>query len=657
MLFLLLIFSPLNYEILSEIFQDNESDYTELIDDLENYRNKPLNVNKATRDDFANLLILNDLQIEEILHYRATYGNINSVNELKILKNFSDELIDFLQNFVSFDIEKDLKLSWKLIKEKNKSELLAKYGRIFVKKKGFDRSDTTANRFLGSPDNVSLRYRFTVLDKIKIGFNAAKHEGEEFFYGHQKQGFPVYSGFAQINDVGILKNLLIGHYRLQFGQGLTLWNGMSYGNDAAGMSLKKSATGAKGIASNSNYGYLQGAAVTLKINKINLIAFASIKQIDGSIADTNETGHPIAVSSILQTGYKQTLNDIVKQNVGFQGIYGLHLEYSGNRFRIGITTHYNHLSVDYRPKIRPDNQFSVIPQYNVNFGMDFEGTFSILRYFGEISMSKNAGLAGVVGSKIYLSQNLTMNILYRYYDKKFQNFFSGGYGNNNNESGLTIGVLAALSRIFTLAISSDLVNRQWFTYNSDAPVYSQKINLKLDVNPSKYVAMYFSYKGIFTQNTVKNQHSLMEKTTVAVKHNLRFNADFQPLINFHLITRMEVNFNKKEKGYLISQVVKYNLSKIPMNISAGFAVFNVDNYDMRVYAYENSVLYDFSSQAFSDKGSRFYLLLKYEIIRNFDIQIKFSNTNIANKIVQGSALDAFEGHDKPEIKILLRYVF
>ncbi|MDR2511758.1 MAG: helix-hairpin-helix domain-containing protein [Bacteroidales bacterium] len=611
MLFLLFILSPINYEILSDIFQDSESDYTELIDDLENYRNKPLNINKATRNDFSNLLILNDLQIEEILHYRKTYGNITSINELKILKNFSDELICFLQNFVDFDVEKDLKLSWKLIKEKNKSELLAKYGRVFVKKKGFEHSDTTANRFLGSPDNISLRYRFTVLDKIKIGFNAAKHEGEEFFYGHQKQGFPVYSVFAQINDMGILKNLVVGHYRLQFGQGLTLWNGMSYGNDAAGMSLKKSAIGVKGVASNSSYGYLQGVAVTLKINRFNLTTFASIKHIDGSIADTNEMGNTIAVSSILQTGYKQTLNDIAKKNVGFQGIYGLRLEYSGNTFRTGITAHYNHLNVDFRPKIRPDNQFSVIPQHNINFGMDFEGNFSILRYFGEISMSKNAGFAGVVGSKIYLSQNLTMNILYRYYDKKFQNFFSGGYGNNNNESGLTIGVLASLSKIFILAASSDLLNRQWFTYNSDVPVYSQKINIKLDVNLSKYVAIYLTYKGNFVQNSSRYQNFLMEKTIITTKHNLRLNADFQPITNLHFITRMEMNFNKKEKGYLLNQTVKYNLTKIPLNISAGFAVFNVDNYDMRIYAYENSVLHDFSSQAFFDKGSRFYLLFKY----------------------------------------------
>ena len=79
-----------------------------------------------------------------------------------------------------------------------------------------------------------------------------------------------------VKDLGHLKNLAIGDYYLEFGQGLALWNayGFSKGADAV-YPVKKSERKIVPYTSSSENNFLRGAAGTIDFNPVTISLFYS----------------------------------------------------------------------------------------------------------------------------------------------------------------------------------------------------------------------------------------------------------------------------------------------------------------------------------------------------------------------------------------------
>ena len=110
-------------------------------------------------------------------------------------------------------------------------------------------------------------------------------------------------------------------------------------------------------------------------------------------------------------------------------------------------------------------------------------------------------------------------------------------------------------------------------------------------------------------------------------------------------------------GYLIYQDIIYKPAVIPLDLSARFAVFNTDDFDTRLYAYENDVLYSFSVPAYFYQGMRFYLQAKYDIIPGLGVWFRIAQSYYLNRQTIGSELDEIQGNTRTEIKVQIRYRF
>ncbi|MDR0437621.1 MAG: helix-hairpin-helix domain-containing protein, partial [Bacteroidales bacterium] len=430
------IFDNILESVLETIEFDETADISELIEHLETYRYRPLNLNTATVSQLENLGLLNDFQIAALLQYRSDYGDLADISELQYVPGFTAQLIGLLQPYISFRRTENFNLTWANIRRFGKSELILRHTRGLTEKHGYSSSiirDTIRKNawYLGSPDALLVRYQFNAMNKFRVGFVARKDVGEEFFKGSQKRGFPFYSGFVALADVGRIKNLVVGNYQLQFGQGLCLWSGFSLGKSVDGGTLKKRAQGVKPYTSSAKYGYFQGVASTLKFGQADVSTFFSHRLLDGTVSEYDENGRPQSISSILETIYHRTIGDLEKRHTAKQTVFGTHIDRHWQRFRIGATAHYNSLNVEYLPRIRPDNQFSIPPKDNINVGLDWEGIGTISRYYGEFAMSQNGAKALIAGSRFLLNQRLSAHVLARYYDRDYQNFFAKGLSENS----------------------------------------------------------------------------------------------------------------------------------------------------------------------------------------------------------------------------------
>ncbi len=86
-----------------------------------------------------------------------------------------------------------------------------------------------------------------------------------------------------------------------------------------------------------------------------------------------------------------------------------------------------------------------------------------------------------------------------------------------------------------------------------------------------------------------------------------------------------------------------------------YALFDTDNYQSRLYEYENNLLYVMSIPAFFGKGRRWYILLKFSPIPELSIWARYDVTTFENKKSIGSGLDVIPGNKKSHIGLMVRW--
>ena len=183
-----------------------------------------------------------------------------------------------------------------------------------------------------------------------------KDAGEPFFFGklgdsiqeivrqYRNPGFDFYGVHCYVSDIKItdgetgaliVKDLALGDYQLSFGQGLTLWSGMSYGKASGGSSPMKRASGIRPKASSSEGKFFRGAATTMKYRNFYATAFYSLRNIDATVSLADSLDDPELISALQETGYHRTINELAKRNTVRQQVFGGHLCYANSNLEVG----------------------------------------------------------------------------------------------------------------------------------------------------------------------------------------------------------------------------------------------------------------------------------------------------------------------------------
>jgi hypothetical protein len=130
----------------------------------------------------------------------------------------------------------------------------------------------------------------------------------------------------------------------------------------------------------------------------------------------------------------------------------------------------------------------------------------------------------------------------------------------------------------------------------------------------------------------------MLKTTVDVVHNAH-------------------RGQKASQGFLIGQSAGYKFQKLPLQLDAGFAYFQTDDYASRISMYEKGLLYSFNIPSFYGKGERYTFNARYEWNNRIIIQAKYAMTHYRDREVISSGLEQIEGNMKSDLYLQLRLKF
>lgn len=642
------------------LWEDNLEELAELTDpaawedeleDLASLREDPVNLNTATREQLERFPFLTSQQVENIQAYVYIHGPMQSIYELQLVEGMNKFTIDLLQPFVCVKPVDDRKgfPSWKNIWHYGKHEVLTRFDLPFYRRKGYEKN------YLGTPLYHSLRYAFRRGDYVQAGFAAEKDAGEPFFALHDAKGYDHYSYYILLHNLGRLKTLALGTYRLDFGQGLVLGNSFGLGKSFSLATSDYRSRGIRKHGSTGEYDYFRGLALTVQAaRRWEMSAFYSHRTLDGKIEDGN-------LVSIDESGLHRTQSEVEKMHTAALQLAGGNIAYKGNPFQVGLTGIYYFFDRPYEPNLREYAKYNLRGNRFYNLGVDYRYRLGHFGWSGEAALGKQ-GYAFVNRLSYDFSTDYRLLLVHRYYAHDYWALFAHSFGEGSapqNENGWYLAAEAAPLAGWRFFASADFFSFPWWRYRISKPSQGVDVRFQATYAPRKDLSMYANYRFKRRERDVTGTGG--EVTLPTFHHRARFRLSyapgawrFQTTADYNMFSQQQLS---SSQGWHLTQSVACVLPALPLRLSLQGSYFDTDDYDSRVFIYEKGLLYTFYSPSFSGNGCRCSLHLRYDLGETLMLLAKLGHTVYWDRDEIGSGNDLIRGRTKTDLQLQLRLKF
>jgi Helix-hairpin-helix motif len=643
---------------------DTEDDNTASMENFTQLLVHRLDLNSSNREQLR-LVGLTEHQIANLIQHREINGKLLSVYELQSIEGFDLEFIRQLQKLVTVkDPNSTLDSDFlKRVKSDGYNYALLRTDINLEKRKGFSESAVEEQRFQGHQPRLSFRLRSFRAGDFSFGITAENDPGEVFKWKPtvSQYGFDYLAVHAQVQNKGFIRNLIIGDYQAQFGQGLVWGGAMSFGKGAETITnVRRNNVGFVPYTSAYEGGNLHGTAASLKVNKrITANILLSSNKRDASL-DLNKEGQ--FISSLQNSGLHRNKNELEKRKVATQTMAGAIIEYNHKNLLLGSALQLMELDLALTPRKSLYNQFAFSGSRNTNVSVFANHGLNNISFFSEAALSLKRGNAFVIGSLISLTPKFDLSVLYRNYKKNYLPFFANAFSENtvpSNEKGFYWGMKYKFNRKFYLTGYVDFFSFPWLKYRTYTPVNGYEWLLHVRWQPVRNTNLSFQVRQ---ENKYRNGSpgtSPLYMLNAISKNSYWIHADYFLTPNLRMKTRIQWSSFYTEKnvseGFTIAQDISATMGKI--KITGRYALFDTDNYDNRQYVYENDVWLAYSLPAYDGKGVRKYLLLQYKMNKTFTFWMRYSRTSYINKQSIGSGVETIDGNQQNDVKFVVRIQF
>lgn len=620
----------------------DETDIQEILEDLETFRQNPLNINLATQIELRRLHLLTEIQIIDLLMFREKTGTIFSIYEMAAIDGLTPDVLLKIEPFVTFENPENI------IKRKSASNDL------FIRSTRTFSSSAQSENYEGSPERIYVRLKHSAIN-FNYGIVAEKDPGEAFFRNSNKNGFDYTNAYTNFRLGEKENRIFAGAYQVHFGQGLVGWQGFSMGKSAETTQTFKSNQGIRSFASTDENQFFRGVAGQFKTGRFSFYPFISRTLIDANI-DTIEGN---AVFSAFQTsGYHRTNSEISGENALRQSVAGAHVTSNFGNWSFGFTGVYTHFNAEMNRGDEPYNQF--LPEGNESLvaGFDWKGSVRNVFFFGEAALGQNSGKAFLSGMMLKPASNAELSVVYRNINKSYWSYFANAFTESsriNDEHGLYLGLKLLPASHWILTGYADIFRHKWMKYTTSAPSEGTELFFQVTYLPSRETNIYLRF---FQEEKGQRLITGNEKFDVPQRiRRLRFN--FARNLNEQISLKSRIEFSKFEKqsgenGFLVFQDVGFKPRAKSFSLNGRLAYYKTDGYFSRLYAYESDLLYTFSVPALYGQGVRAYFNFRQQLGDKFTLWLKLATTH---NFAENNGAESSFPETKSEMKIQIRYQF
>ena len=657
--------------IIEQLVDNNDeissSNWQNLMEDLAELKEHPIHINTATKEQLERFPFLSDQLVENILYYIYKNGPMLTDKELMMVQDMDIRTARVLKLFITFQQsdKEPSKPALKNIFKYGKHELSTRVDIPFYTRVGYQPytsayiQENPNKRYLGKSFYHNVRYQFHYSDKVYVGLTAEKDAGEQFFVDKNRKGYDYYSPYIYLRNIGKLKTLALGNYRLSYGYGLVMNTDFGMGKTATLSTLGNKARGIKKHSSTDEYNYFQGIAGSIYLTKrLTADAFYSYRQMDGIVDNS-------FITSIKEDGYHRIPRDYEKKNTFTNQLIGSNIHYNGKYFEVGLTAVYNVFNKVLKLTPRAYNKYYPQGRDFFNAGINYKLFWKKFTLQGETAMDKHGKVATMNMLSYSPKENLRLLVMNRFYDVAYQSIYARSIGEGSsvqNESGFYIGLETSLLKYFKLSAYGDFFYFPYKKYQLSKNGTSGFDGVcQLSYSPSYQLDMFIRYRYKNKQKDFTPEDG--EKIVLPyVQQKWRYQLNYTPMDELMLKTTVDIVHNgyreqEASQGILIGQSAGYKFQKLPLQLDAGFAWFQTDDYASRISMYEKGLLYSLNIPSFYGKGERYTFNARYELNKHLILQAKYALTHYRDREVISSGLEQIEGNMKSDLYLQLRLKF
>lgn len=633
-----------------ELISEENADIDEVTELYERLYRNPLDLNRATKAQLEELLVLNDFQIESILSYRSDFGLFFTVYELQFLDGFDKSLAEALSPFLTAgDKGPDEKFTVKRYIKESGSEIKFRTKRVLNKQQGYlpitaaELASKPNSRYLGGPGYYLMQIENSFYDRVTLNFTAESDPGEPLFRSANRYLPDFVSLSAKISGRNFIESVFIGDFSASFGQGLvmrTSFNSISMQSDPLRMKLNDS--GFKQYRSAGEHNFLRGMAITLKSGKFRINSALSYRMLDARI----ENGE---VLTIYTTGEHNTVTTMSHKDKLGEFVAILNAGYDSKRLKTTITA--------------TTSSYSVGGFAGANLGADFVFMYNGVRYYCEAAIDNNIKSAIIAGAAGTTKRGLSYGFLARIYSPGYSALHASPFSRNSapeNEMGLKFSVIhwkLAGHKVFS---SIEYTYFPLPRYRISVPAPQTDFRLEISNEALQNISYTFkvSYRHRYYDLKTSNGGLLAEPHN---KLNLKGLFRFALARDYEFTNRVDFSFYKRAStsattGYVLSSQCDKKIFGERLKISGRVSYFNTKLWDNRIYLSESDIT-SLSSNLFYGVGIRGWIFVSGKIAPQFSLKLRYANTFYTNRSTTGEGLTLSESPSRHDIRLQLSYRF
>ena len=657
-------------EIFDEMDEDEESAQAVILE-LEELRHQPIDLNTATESELHQLPFLSDNQVKDILFYRERNGLFMSLGELMLIRSIDFYTRRRLQLFCTVAPVSSTTSSPTLrnLLRFSEHELTARTDIPFYVKDGYrSKPDSVLAKspnkiYLGNNSDYSLRYSLTSMNRLYAGIQVEKDGGEKHL--------DYVSAYVQYkHNRGLVRNIIIGDYRVGFAQGLVINSNLSFGKLAMLGSSGSSNRGFTRHSSTMEANYFRGIALSVKpLRPLTVNAFFSYNDIDGTFR-TDTVGY---LSSLKTDGLHRTQLEHSKRHNVSETTFGGNASLSIARWTTALTAVHSHLSVPLMPVC--STQSTIYRRYNpsgtdfTNFSIAYGYGGSTFSVQGETASTADGGIATLNAAQYRMNSTTNISLTQRYYSKDYTSLHARSFGENSsvqNESGVCLAVKCEPVPHVQVTAYADWFYFPWLKYQVSESSSGFDILGQVQYQPSEQSTWQLRYRIKSKQKDVKvneDKKELYYYTNQQVR--LQNTLTVNPRLTLKSVASLSMAFkpaNGNAVGYGLSEQLRWKPStETKRHIDLSIIYFHTDDYDSRIYGYEPSLLYTMGMASYAYHGIRASILLSTPVmprfLNNLTLNAKLSATKYFNRDTIGTAQELIDRSHREDFQLQLRYTF
>jgi len=636
---------PASYRLINEEFLYREESVIVPQESFERYAellNHPLHLNSASPDQLHESGLFSPFQVYSLIKYRENYGMLYSIYELAALTGFRSSMLREIAPFLSLEPG-----SRAVVQKKNRHMFMFHIGKTFPESQAYKSSlkDEEKAVYSGRPLSTNLRIKSSFGNSLSLGLTYEKDAGEHFYVDHRPE---FLSGYLQYSGHRLIKQLVFGTFRLNHGLGLV--NGAGFIHSPESFRVNSlSMLRIRPYSSKSESGYERGVGIRMDVKRFKLLGWASYLNLDLSTTGLKkESQNTDWRSYVRNSGLHRTISEMEGRDLAFRFHAGIQGLYSKDHLDAGMAISAESVGI----------KSSGMPGLNKHLSLHGNWHREGWQFFGEMALRDWNSLAVLAGISYEANDFVHGLLLVHHYGTAYEGSQPSAYASGskiNSEKGLALHLHLEPGRWIKADFTGELFYFPEPRYLTLVPSHGQRYSLSLLNSGTSIFQWRIRMVSKIWQSTPAGNDTGLHpiRTKQVSRFDLRFIYTHVIQWQSRIITSFLSRSESSYPAYAAVQQFSYQSSKF-LKPSFQFVVFDVQDWDNRIYIYEPGLYYSFNFPAYYGTGYKTTLALTLKPVQKLSVAGKIACTVYHGRKNLGTGNELIPGNKRWSLELQIR---